>query len=214
MLRLRATGKLLLPVLLLLASCGRSVTVTLPPRVDLHSLGSIGVIEFTSSPPGPVGEDATQKFLADLQAAQPGVPLLELGRPDQVLREVGAVEFNPEAVRALGQKYGLDTLVTGSVELGGVRPGVKIAPDLTSISAQGKIDARMNAKLWATASGATIWTNSSWGSWSVASLNLSDAGAPRIAYRDPRAQQDRILLELIRALNGGFWPTYETRRVQ
>jgi hypothetical protein len=205
----------LLPtLLLLLAGCGRTVTVKLPPRVDLHAFGTIGVVEFTTPVPSPLGAEATQKFIADLQAAQPGVRILELGPRAKVLREIGRPEFDHQAVRALGRQYGVEAVFTGTVEFSPLRPDIDFGRNLTDLKARIKLDGRMSAKLWETSSGASLWSNSSWGNWSVAGLSLTEAGPSHLDYRPPQEQQDRILTALVEALNrGSFWPRYEKRRV-
>lgn len=207
-----------LPILLVaglfLLACTRTVTVTVPPRVALDTLPTIGVIDFAAQPPGELAQEATQKYLGNLQAAQPGVRLLELGSRDQVLREVGRTDLDFQAIRAIGARYGVAAVLSGTVELSEPRPDLKLSPNLTSVTAQAKIDGKMSAKLWETASGATVWTNSSWGNWSVGGVNITNGGAASAGFRHPREKRNEILMALIKALNGDFWPTYEKRRVE
>lgn len=207
-----------LPMLLVagltLLACARTVTVTVPPRVDLNTLPVIGVIDFAAQPPGELEHEATQKFLGNLQAAQPGVRLLELGSREEVLREVGRAELDFQAIRAIGANYGVAGVLSGTVELSEPRPDLKLSPNLTSVTTQAKIDGKMSAKLWETASGATVWTNSSWGNWSIGGVNITNGGAASAGFRHPREKRNEILMALIKALNGDFWPTYEKRRVE
>jgi hypothetical protein len=185
-----------------------------PPRVDLDTLPTIGVIDFAAQPPGELTQEATQKFLGNLQAAQPGVRLLELGSREQVLREVGRTDLDFQAIRAIGAHYGVAAVLSGSVELSEPRPDLKISPNLTSVTAQAKIDGKMSAKLWETAGGATVWTNSSWGNWAVGGVSIANGGAASAGFRHPREKRNEVLMALIKALNGDFWPTYEKRRVE
>jgi len=205
---------MLLVASLVLLACTRTVTVTLPPRVDLNTVSTIGVIDFHAQPPGELGQEATQKFLGNLQAAQPGVRLLELGSREAVLREVGRAELDFQAVRDIGARYGVAAVLSGTVELSEPRPDFKVSPNLTSVTAQAKIDGKMSAKLWETASGATIWTNSSWGDWSVGGVSISNGGTASAGFRNPREKRNEVLMALIKALNGDFWPTYQKRRVE
>jgi hypothetical protein len=205
---------LLLVAGLILMACARTVTVTVPPRVDLDTLPTIGVIDFAAQPPGELTQEATQKFLGNLQAAQPGVRLLELGSREQVLREVGHTELDFQAIRAIGAHYGVAAVLSGTVELSEPRPDLKISPNLTSVTAQAKIDGKMSAKLWETAGGATVWTNSSWGNWAVGGVSIANGGAASAGFRHPREKRNEVLMVLIKALNGDFWPTYEKRRVE
>lgn len=212
-LRRVSTKLLLLVAAVALAACARTVTVTIPPKVDLHAYPTIGIIGFVS-PSSDVGPAATQKFLGNLQAAQPGVRLLELGSREEVLREIGGRELDHRAVRAIGGKYGVAAVVAGTAELSEIRPDFSIGRDLRAVSAQAKIDGKMSARLWETASGALVWTNDSWGSWPVAGATLREGGRTTVGYRHPQEKRDQIVLELVRALNGSFWPTYQKRKVK
>jgi hypothetical protein len=218
-LKRRRTARLNSPLLLLataltLCGCAKTITVTVPPRVDLKAFPTIGLIEFDAQPPGELGPDATQMFLGNLQAAQPGVRVLELGSRDKVLHEVGMVDLDPLAIRAIGEKYGVAAVLSGSVELSEVQPGIKLSSDLSALKAEAKIGGKMSGKLWDSANGATIWTNSSWGSWPVARMSLTEGGAGSFSYRNPSEKRNQILMSLIKALNGDFWSTYETRKVK
>ncbi len=197
---------------LLFSGCGKTVTETVPPRVDLKVYPVIGVVEFVGTP-AELGPDSTQKFMSRLQSAQRGVRLLELGPLDQVLRAVGHSELDFQAIRAIGREYGVDAVLSGTVSFSEVRPDIKVSPTLTSISAQAKIDAKMSARLWDAASGATDWTNSSWGNWPVGGITLSDNGPTRAVLSTPAEQRDKILMALINALDRDFRPTYVKRKL-
>ena len=205
--------RLLLPLLVLsLVACARTVTVALPPQVELAAYPTIGLIDFAAEP-NELGAAATQKFIGNLHAAQPGLRFLELGNRRDLLREVGCAELDYRAIRAIGEKYRVAAVLTGTVELSEARPDVTVAANLASISAKAKVDGRMSAKLWETTSGATAWSNSSWGSWPVAGITLSKGRIVDGGFRHPQEQQDQILMALVKALNGEFWPRYERRRV-
>ena len=203
-----------LATVLALWGCAKTITVTVPPRVDLKAFPTIGLIEFDAQPPGDLGPDATQKFLGNLQAAQPGVRILELGSRDKVLHEVRMTDLDSLAIRAIGKKYGVAALLSGSVELSEIQPDVKLSTDLSALAAQVKIGGKMSGKLWDSANGATIWTNSSWGSWPVAKISVTEGGAGSFSYRNPSEKRNQILMSLVKALNGDFWSTYETRNVK
>ena len=218
-LRRRWTARLNSPLLLLataltLCGCAKTITVTVPPRVELRAFPTIGLIEFDAQPPGELGPDATQMFLGNLQAAQPGVRVLELGGRDKVLHEVGMTDLDSLAIRAIGEKYGVEAVLSGSVELSEIQPDVKLSADLSALTAEVKIGGKMSGKLWDSANGATIWTNSSWGSWPMAKINLTEGGAGSFSYRNPSEKRNHIIMSLVRALNGEFWSTYETRKVE
>jgi hypothetical protein len=203
---------ILIPLLALAGCGGKTVTETVSPRVDLKMFPVIGLLEFAGTP-ADLGPDSTQKFMSRIQASQPGLRILELGTMAQALEAVGHAELTPEAIKAIGKRFGVEAVFTGTVSFSELRPDIKFAPTLTSLSAQAKIDGKMGARLWDTANGATIWTNSSWGTWQVAGVSLSSLGASGVTIKTPAEQRDMILMELIRALDHDFWPTYVTRKV-
>jgi hypothetical protein len=92
------------------AACSSS-RVLVPPRVDLTEFGTVGLVEFAAGEEKDLGQLATQEFVSSLQAAQPGVPFLELGDQAAVLQEVGRERIDPAAVQAIGKQYRVDTLV-------------------------------------------------------------------------------------------------------
>ena len=94
-------------VLALTACAAKMVTVTVPPRMELSTYPSIGVIEFVSPQSGTIGADATREFIANIHSAQPGVRILELGSQAKILQDVGHAEMDFRAIRAIGQKYGV-----------------------------------------------------------------------------------------------------------
>ncbi len=73
---------------------------------------------------------------------------------------------------------------------------------------------RMSPKLWETASGATVWSNSSWGTWTIGGVSFDSKGRVSAGYSYPIEKQREILTALVRALNGDFWPTYEKHKVK
>jgi hypothetical protein len=48
----------------------------------------------------------------------------------------------------------------------------------------------------------------------VARIDLTDGGADSFSYLSLSEKSNHIIMSLIRALNGDFWSTYETRKVE
>ncbi|MCA9752369.1 MAG: hypothetical protein KC591_09275, partial [Gemmatimonadetes bacterium] len=92
-----------------LAACSSSRMVQGPPRLDLRQYGRVGMLDVTTQPGNTLGTEANRAFVAAIQTAQPGVPVLELGNESQVLRDVGAFLLTPETLRAIGKKHGVET---------------------------------------------------------------------------------------------------------
>ena len=207
----------LLFVLLLaavLVGCGgKKITVEIPPQIDLMRLGTIGVIDFNVQSEEQLPGDITLKFIQHLQAAQPGVPVLELGNQNDVLRAVGFSSLDPESVKAIGRRYGVDSLLTGTLEVTRPSPDVKIGQDLTSMSAASYAHGNLNARLRLTRTGATVWSNGARGKWKLAGLNLAPGHLSSIDMRNGADKYNKMLQELARVGTMDFRKSYETRKV-
>ncbi len=206
---------LALAALLCGGACTRTVVVTVPPRVDLTAYPIVGVVGFAAEGDISPGDDVTHRFLATLQAAQPGVRLLELGPEHEVLRAVGLPTLDFDAVRAAGKRFGVDALLTGRLTVSPVRPNLSVSPDLTSLSARASVNGSLQAKLRETGAGATVWTNGAHGTWTLATLGLNAQGLPTGAgLADADRQREKMLADLVRVATADFRATYEKRRVE
>jgi hypothetical protein len=207
----------LLFVLLLtvaLAACsGKKITVEIPPQIDLGTLGTIGVVAFDVQSGDPLPGDITLKFIQHLQAAQPGVPILELGNQANVLREVGFSTFDTDAVKEIGKNYGVDSLLTGTLEVTHSLPDLKIGQDLTSMSAASYVRGNLNARLRQTSNGATLWSNGAHGKWKLAGLNVASGSLSSVGMNNVEDTYKKMLHELARVGTADFRKSYETRKI-
>jgi len=210
-----ARAALLLVGLLCCAACSRTVVVAVPPRVDLGAYPTIGVVRFEAQDQVSPEDDVTHRFLATLQAAQPGVRLLELGPEHEVLRAVGLPALDFEAVQAAGKRFGVAALLTGRLTVSPVRPTVSVGRDFTSLQARASVNGALQAKLRETGAGATVWTNGAHGTWNLATLGLNAQGVPTGGgLADADRQREQMLADLVRVATADFRPTYERHRVQ
>ncbi len=161
---------------LLAATACRSERVLMPPQVDLSGYGTIGIVEFSSNSKGNLDTYATQKFLQNVQAAQPGVRALELGSEHKLLRAVNAEELDFMAIRKRGEQFGIDALFVGHLEVTSVKPKVNIGRMLTSMRLEANVSADLTTRLFETKSGATVWTRSARRTAPVASVSLAGNG--------------------------------------
>lgn len=193
---------------------GRTVTVEIPPKVDLSAWPVIGIVDFTADTHEELSPEATQKFLAQLQSAQPGTRLLELGREENVLLAVNRNTLDPEAIKAIGRKYGVAAVLAGRLEVSEATPRINLSPDLKSFSAKASVKAALSAKLRETATGATVWTNGAHGQWKVAGMDLGSTGLANVSISDPAERYDQMLGELADVATRDFRPRYERHRVE
>ena len=198
-----------------LSACGgKKITVELPPHMDLSTMGTIGVIAFDVQSDVPLPGDITLKVIQHMQSAQPGVPVLELGNQANVLREVGFDSLDNEAIKAIGKKYGVDTLLTGTLEVTQSVPDVTFGQSLTSMSAASYVRGNLNARLRQTRTGATLWSNGANGKWKLAGVYLASGSPPSIGVSNSEDKYKKMLQDLARVGTADFRSTYETRKVQ
>jgi hypothetical protein len=190
--------------------CAHTVVVEIPPKIDLQPYKTIGIVEFTSNSRENLNQIATQKFMGFVQDAQPQVRFLELGPEDQVLKKLGRDSLDIEAIQAIGIKYGVSSIFTGSFEVSGMIPEVSIGTDLSSLRASAVVNISMVSKHWDTVSGATIWSNSRQGHWKVAGIR-SNSKDISFSMDTSEEQYGRYLEELAFAATGNFRPRYEKR---
>ncbi|MFZ5877345.1 MAG: hypothetical protein ACOYXU_13195 [Nitrospirota bacterium] len=192
--------------------CANTITVEIPPRVDLLSYETIGIVEFSSNSTEQLNQTATQKFMSVIQGAQPGVRFLELGPADQALKAVKRERLDVDAMKALGKKYGVSTIFTGSYEVSTIKPKINIGDDLSSVSASANVGISMVSKHWDTDTGATIWTKSRQGQWPVSKLRKDSGSFVSLSMSLPEDRYEQFIDELVHAVTNDFRPHYEKRK--
>ena len=195
----------------LLAACSshHETTVRIPPLVDLQGYGVVAMIDFSSSADGTLATLATQRTVQALQAAQPGLRVLEIGGRDEVLREVGHEELNWTAVKAISEKYGVATVMSGHLEVTEVKPRIDLRNVLRSIHVEAEIGATLHARLLEGASGATLWSRSASATESVAHVSLTSSG-PSFSADDPEEAYGRLVRFLVRGVTEDFRAHWQT----
>ncbi len=196
------------------AGCSHREKILIPPRMDLRPYGIVGIIEFSTNAENDLKQYATQEYIHNIQSAQPGVKILELGGKEQVLKKVGRVALDPEAVRAIGAANHVDVLVFGQLDVSDPKPNVRLSSTWESLKIGADIEASLMTKLWETDSGVTLWTNSSIRRKSVARLKADTGGNVRFGASDPKDSYGRLVPELVYANTTDFRSSYEYRKVK
>lgn len=204
----RPAACLLLALGLALGCAAKPPPVLVPPRIDLARFGRVGIVSFSGAEPA-LGRLATQEFVAMLHSAQPGVPILELGEAHQVLAEVGHTELDFEAARAIGERYGVDAVFGGALEVGEPKPSVHVGRSLTSLSARADVSGELAARLLETGSGATVWSRSSSATAGVASLGVREGALPSFGAADPAQVHSGLVRRLVAEIGPDFHPRWE-----
>jgi len=190
--------------------CAHTVVVEIPPKIDLQPYKTIGIVEFTSNSNENLNQIATQKFMGFIQNAQPQLRFLELGPEVQLVKKLGRNSLDTEAIKAIGEKFGVSSIFAGTFEISDMKPNVSIATDLSSLRASAVVNISMISKHRDTVSGATIWSNSRQGHWKVAGIN-SNSKDISFSMNNPEDQYGRYLEELAFAVTDNFRPHYEKR---
>lgn len=200
----------LVVAIVLLAAGGCASKVLVPPRVDLAEWGTIGIVEFDSGSAPELANFATGQFVQMLHEAQPGARILELGSEQQLLAVIDRNELDFEAVRAMGERFRVDAIFTGSLELSSVKPRVRFDEALTSMRAAADVDGRLATRLLETRSGATVWSRSARAAANVARVGMPHRGGlPSFRVNDPDDVYAGLVPQLVARLRHDFYPTWQ-----
>lgn len=203
----RSIVPVLLVVLFVATGCASQKT-RVAPRVDLTEFRSVGIVGFGADDDDELAELATRQFLQMLQNAQPDARIVELGSERRVLSEVRRRELDFEAARALGERYGVEAVFAGGLELSRMKPRVEFGESFSSVNASAHVNGELGARLFETRSGATVWTRNATASADVASIGVPEGGTPTFGAQDPSEVQAGLVRQLVADLRHDFYPTW------
>ena len=197
---------LLVFILFMFIGCGSRVLV--PPEIDLLPYERVGLISFSvENAKGQLEEMATQRFLQEITRFQRGAQVIELGPLDEVLGKINKTSLDQEAMRAIGEHFGVTSFFHGKIKVSDVKPDVDIAALIKSLRVRVSFNISMTARLFSTETGATLWTDSVFRKESLASMSM---GQNKIPYFDVKDQDEtyKILVEhMVYELTRDFRPT-------
>ncbi len=183
---------------------GCASKVLLPPRIDLESYGSIGMIEFSVDADPELQGYATQEFLQAMQMAQPGTRVLELGSEMRVLESVGHRQLDLNAIKAIGDKYGVDAVLTGSLSLTRVKPSLQISRSLTSVKVAADVRGTLGTRIVEARNGSTIWARSARAKQSVARASVTSHGPYGLGVTDKENAHALLIRGLVYRVTDDF----------
>jgi len=188
----------------------RRETVTVPPRIDLKQLETIGVIDFTTSSRGRLGPLATRRFTEVARYDQGTVRMLEFGSESEALRSIGSSDMSPETIKALGSEFGVQTILTGELTVSEVKPDVFIS-GLRSGSLSARVDATLAVRLIETSTGASIWSSSGRSTSTVGQVSVFKGGGFVFDADDPDQAYGDLIDSLVAQVTQDFRVRYERR---
>lgn len=177
MLLTRSSVTALLLSLGILSGCSNSVLVRVPPRMDMKAYETTGTLDFASNADATINQYATQQFQQQLQAAQPGTRFIELGARESVLAAVGAKQLDADAIKKIGQKYGVTAMFHGSITYSDPTTDIRVT-GLTRL--QGGVKAEIKGDIFGrlveTTTHASIWSSSAWAKKPLGGVVSRDQG--------------------------------------
>ena len=173
--------------------CSRTILVPVPPRMDLKSYGTLGIIEFASNSDPAISNYATQQFQEHVQGAYPETPILELGNREKVLAAVGATQFDPDAITKIGKKYGVTAVFLGDLVYSEPKTDIRVT-DIKRLEGGVRTEIRgdMSTKLMETQSGASVWSSSTWEKRQIGSVSLSTRRGVSATVGDSNPRKDMV----------------------
>ena len=198
----------------ILLGCSHTEKVRVPPRVELKNYRTIAVIEFSTNAEDSLKPYVTQNFIENIQSAQPGTRILELGDADQLLRSLGQNKLNLETIQSIGRKYGVDALILGHLEVSEIKPKINLYTAAKTLNAKAYIEAALRTRILETDSGATFWTRATSAKTHVAKIYVTDRGALSFGVSDPREKYGKLVPHLVYDNTSDFRWQYEYRTVK
>jgi hypothetical protein len=206
-----ALAMILLPVIL--SGCSRTTLVTVPERMNLTGYETFGIVEFTSNSNASINAYATRHFQERVQAAQPGTRFVELGRRDLLLAALGAGQFDADAMKKIGAKYGVAAVFIGEIVYSESKTDIKVT-DVAKLEGRVRQDVRgdISSKLFETRTGASVWSSSAWATRQVSRIALSDQ-VVSASTKNTNPREDMIPA-LMFHLTQDFRPSQERQRAK
>lgn len=196
-------------------ACGgggsRPAPVLVPPQIDLHPHATIGVLSFDAGAKGQLGPLVTRRFTEAARRDQGLVKIVELGTAADVLRSVGRASLDPEAVKAIGAKHGVRTLVAGELVVANVKPNVSVDALFKSGSVTATVDATLEVRLYETETGAALWNRSGRSTQSVGHVSVRNVRDFTFDARDPEEAYGGLVDELVAQVSRPFQATWARR---
>ena len=211
---MRRTAGWLLLLLVTLWGCSNTVLVPVPPRMELKEYGTLGVTEFSSNYTPAVNARATRELQSRIHAAQPGTRLVELGSREVLLATIGSRQLDPEALKKIGAKYGVDAIFVGEIAYS--EPKTNITINSTSkLEGSARTDVRgdISARLVETRTGAAVWSSSAWATRQVGRVDVSGYQGVSTTVRNSDVRDDMVQT-LVLHLTEDFRPSTVRQKVK
>ncbi len=173
--------------------CSKTVLVPVPPRMDLKTYGTLGIVEFASNSDPAINAYATRQFQEYVQGAYPGMPILELGSREAVLQAVGAAQLDADAMTKIGKKYNVSAVFLGDLVYSEPKTDIRLT-DLSKLEGgvRSEVKGDISAKLMDTRSGASVWSSSAWAKRQIGSFSVSTTKGVNATVGDSNPRKEMV----------------------
>ena len=206
--RSSTTFALLLSLATLWGCASQTIAGSVPPRVDLHGYGKVGLVEFASNSSATINARATREFESHLQAAQPAVRIVGLGSRESLLAVVGSRQLDSQALRKIGAKYGVDAIFVGTLNYSEPTAESKASD---AIQPQGGVRVELRGDisytLMETSTGASLWSSSAWAHRPLGSVKVSAEQGANGVVRGPSNPREEMVASLVYELTEDLRPS-------
>ena len=190
-----------------LAACSSSRYVEVAPRLDLHSIGPVGLVGFTTvNARESMGERATRQFAEAVLGAQTGIEVLEIEPSDSLLRYAADKGYGPDFAQAVGRERNVAAVFVGQLEVTGAKPA-GVVESVRNMQVGATVTGTLTVKLISAKSGGTMWQSSSTATEKVGEFALT-RGMPSVTARDPDDAYQAALARLVDAVTSDMRPTW------
>ena len=180
-----------------------SKRVMVPAAFDISPYGRIGLITFTAeNTKGNLDQLVTEYFAEQVLEAQQ-VEIIELGKLDLVLAEIGQDRLDTDAIQLIGAEYGVPAVFLGDLQVSGVEPRAS----LSALRVEANVTVQAAVRLASTESGGSTWRESARITDTVGHLRWT-GGIPDFSAEDPRQAYGPLVEALAWELTRDFRPTY------
>ena len=202
-------NKSLLVFLLFMFFISCSPKIMAPPEIDLLHYEQVGLISFSNNNvESQADEMATQVFLQEISRLQKGVQVIELGKLDDVLGQINKVTLNQEAVKAIGEHFGVASFFHGEINISDVkRSSREVTPKVISrVIFRVNLNISLTVRLYSTETGATLWADSAYREKNLDQILNSPDSIPDFDIKAQNKVHEKLTEYLVHELIRDFRP--------
>jgi len=193
---------------LVISSCHHQPRIVVPPEIDLKDFEPLGIVVFQCNKEGKLNKVVTQKFIEAITEDQKMIQIIELGTQKEVLKKAGVAKIGPEAMKAIGEKYGVKTIIAGDLDISDIHPRVNILPGITLIDISADVEAELVARMYLVDNGATLWTGSGQDERTIGGITFIKGGHFAFDADDPETAYGEMARDLVWRATYDFRVTY------